>query len=374
MIIVFYYIYMMIYFSRNKQNFFKIFSFGVIWLIFGITYVVLENGLLGESSVYPTTGNKYVFKNSIIIVSVASFIMGMIQGSIEILWFKNIFKQRSFRKKILFKGLIYLFIVILFIVVLTLISNAIVYKTSLFDSVVIDSLVQFLRTFTFWSLIFYTGLVLDVALFYSEVEDYLGNGIILNYMGKYHHPKQETRIFMFLDMKSSTTIAEHIGHEKYFDLLKLYYADMTNAILETSGEIYQYVGDEIVVSWSETSGLYKNNCLQCFKRITEIFERKKDSYTKQFGLVPEFKAGYHIGEVTTGEIGIIKKNIFHTGDILNTTARIQAECNNYDSKLLISEELKRKLNNVSNLTITKLDSLLLRGKKDAIQLYNVAFK
>ena len=364
----------MIYSSRYKRNFLKILSFGVIWLIFGITYGVLEYGLLGESTVYPTTGNKYVFKNSIIIVSIASFIMGLTQGSIEILWFKNIFKQRSFWKKILFKSLIYLFVIILFLVILTFISNALLYKTSIFDPIVFDSLVQFIQTFTFWSLIFYTGLILDTALFYSEVEDYLGNGIILNYMGKYHQPKQETRIFMFLDMKSSTTIAENIGHKKYFDLLKMYYADMTNAIIETSGEVYQYVGDEIVVSWSEESGLYKNNCLQCFQKITETFQLKKDSYTQQFGLLPEFKAGFHIGEVTTGEIGVIKKNIFYTGDILNTTARIQAECNNYNARLLISEELKYKLYEDSSFTITKLDNLLLRGKKDAIQLYSIDFK
>jgi len=286
---------------------------------------------------------------------------------------KIILNKAHFWKKILFKSVFYLILITFFIVALTLISNASLHKTSIFDPIVIDSLIQFIQTFTFWSIIFYTGLILDLALFYSEIEAYLGNGIVSNFMGKYHKPKQEIRIFMFLDMKSSTTIAETIGHEKYFDLLKKYYADMTDAILDTNGEVYQYVGDEIVVSWDENMGLSNNNCLQCFNKISKIFNNKKDDYLETFGLVPEFKAGFHIGEVTTGEIGIIKKNIFHTGDILNTTARIQAECNNYDSKTLISNKLKEKLQIDSGITFKKLDNLTLRGKKEAIQLYDVIF-
>ena len=69
---------------------------------------------------------------------------------------------------------------------------------------------------------------------------------------------------MFLDMKSSTTIAESLGHVKYFEMLKEYYSDLSDPIIKYSGEIYQYVGDEIVVSWKLKNGLQNNNCIQCF--------------------------------------------------------------------------------------------------------------
>jgi adenylate cyclase len=120
-------------------------------------------------------------------------------------------------------------------------------------------------------------------------------------------------------------------------------------------------------------GLSNNNCLQCFNKISQIFNNKEDDYLKTFGLVPEFKAGFHIGEVTTGEIGIIKKNVFYIGDVLNTTARIQAECNNHKSRTLISEKLAKKLKPDSNITFNKIKSLILRGKKEAIQLYDVTY-
>ena len=162
-----------------------------------------------------------------------------------------------------------------------------------------------------------------------------------------------------------------MGHTKYFQLIKAYYADMTNPILETEGEIYQYVGDEIVVSWPEAKGLHKSNCIECFRKIENELERKKNIYLKLFGLVPSFKAGLHIGEVTTGEIGIIKKDIIYTGDVLNTTARIQAECNNYNAKLLLSNEILEKLPLENTFSFTKIGNLRLRGKMEEIKLYRV---
>ena len=55
-------------------------------------------------------------------------------------------------------------------------------------------------------------------------------------------------------------------------------------------------------------------------------KQKSKLYQDRFGLVPSFKAGIHIGKVTTGEIGKIKRDIIFTGDVLNTAARIQGLC------------------------------------------------
>lgn len=359
---------------RYKHYFRQTLAFGLIWLSFGLVYAFLEVGLLGRLTEYPSTGNKYDFRNSLIFTSLGSFLTGLSQGWIEVTWLRKRFAHKALWKKIIFKSIFYLGFVILFLCAMTLVTNAQRFDKGVFDPLVIDSLWQFMRKFSFWSVIIYAGVIVDVALFYSEVGQYLGNGMIYNYFfGKYHGPKQETRIFMFLDMKSSTTIAERIGHKKYFDLLKVYYADMTDPILETSGQIYQYVGDEIVVSWSKNEGVYENNCIQCFSKISSAIAKNEDQYLDRFGLVPEFKAGCHIGEVTTGEIGIIKKDIIYTGDVLNTTARIQAECNTYGAKVLISGDLLNELQKEDPISFTQIGELTLRGKTEAIQLYRVVF-
>ncbi|MBK7107553.1 MAG: hypothetical protein IPH62_19990 [Ignavibacteriae bacterium] len=49
----------------------------------------------------------------------------------------------------------------------------------------------------------------SVTQFMLQVRDKFGQGILWKFItGKYLHPRQEERIFMFLDLKSATTIAE----------------------------------------------------------------------------------------------------------------------------------------------------------------------
>ncbi len=146
---------------------------------------------------------------------------------------------------------------------------------------------------------------------------------------------------------------------------------MTKAILDTSGEIYQYVGDEVVVSWKVKNGLKNANCLECFLQSKNIFEENCESYLKRYDVMPEFKAGFHMGSITTGEIGVIKKEIIFTGDVLNTTSRIQGKCNEYDVDILLSEALKNQLTEINNYTFKEIGSCELRGKSEDVILFTV---
>jgi len=359
--------------SRYKLQIRQILIFGAIWMFFGFIYILVEFGFLGKLEQHPRTGFMYSFKESFIIISIGSLFMGLFQGLIEVLWIRTYFSKLALWKKFVYKSIFYLVLIILFFSITTLITNAILLDTNIFSQKSLDDLLEFMSESIFWTSVIYTGMILDIALFYSEIEAYMGSNVLINYLGKYHTPNQEKRIFMFLDMKSSTSIAETIGHKRYFKLLKKYYADMTNAILETSGEVYQYVGDEIVVTWKEKEGVRKNNCIHCFIKISNAINKNKEYYIEQFGSVPEFKAGIHVGEVTAGEIGIIKKDIIYTGDVLNTTARIQGECNSHNSKMLISEELFKKLTEEEQYSFNKIEKLLLQGKKEQVQLYDVKY-
>ena len=179
---------------------------------------------------------------------------------------------------------------------------------------------------------------------------------------------------MFLDMKSSTTIAEKIGHVKYFEMLSEYYSDLSDPIIQYYGEVYQYVGDEIIVSWKLKNGLQDNNCLKCFFAMKESLRYRSEKYQSKFEILPSFKAGFHFGRVTTGEIGVLKKDIVFSGDVLNTTARIQGLCNHYNVDILISEHLKNKMNIESEFQIQSHGINELRGRNESLELFTVQLK
>ncbi len=357
---------------KTIRNIFRIIPFGLIWAIFSIVYSLLERGLLGNLDHYPSTGNPYNFSQTIFITAASALILGLLVGTIEILFLNRLFLTKSFFLKTVLKTVIYLTIIISFLLINTSIYFAVELSTSILDEQVWTNVWSFFSSYAFWSVEVYMAAVIGVSLFYTEVSEHLGQGVLNKFItGKYHTPIEEERIFMFLDMKSSTTIAENIGHVKYFEMLRAYFSDLTDPIIQYSGEIYQYVGDEIVVSWKLNKGLLNNNCVQCFFAMDAAIKIQLKKYNENFGVLPGFKAGLHIGKVTTGEIGVIKKNIIFTGDVLNTTARIQGLCNAYNVDILISGQLIQKLHLQSQFHLTALGENELRGRGEKIKLFTV---
>jgi adenylate cyclase len=205
-----------------------------------------------------------------------------------------------------------------------------------------------------------------------EVSQNVSLSVLQNFFtGKYNKPIQEERIFMFLDMKSSTSIAESMGHIRYFEMLKEYYADLSEPVMKYYGEVYQYAGDEMIVSWTLKNGLQNNHCVQCFFAMKAVLHRQSNKYQAKFGLLPAFKAGFHLGMVTTGEIGVLRKEIVFTGDVLNTTARIQGLCNTYNVDNLLSGDLLNKLHLPGQFQIQALGENTLRGRDEKIALFTM---
>src|SRR5690606_4684531 len=134
---------------------------------------------------------------------------------------------------------------------------------------------------------------------------------------KYFNPKEEERIFMFLDLNHSTTIAEKLGNEKFYGFLNDFFHDIAGVITHHKGEVVDYVGDLVIISWSFPVGSAETRCLNCYRDFEKVIQRKKETYLSRYGTVPQFKAAVHCGEVMIGEMGKIKKSIKFSGDVLN---------------------------------------------------------
>jgi adenylate cyclase len=98
---------------------------------------------------------------------------------------------------------------------------------------------------------------------------------------------------------------------------------------------------------------------------------KSSRYMEQYGLVPGFKAGIHCGKVVAGEVGIIKRDITFSGDVLNTTSRIQGKCKEFNTDIIASEDLLNMLPLSGKYTTQVLGSIKLRGKENDVQLGTV---
>lgn len=224
--------------------------------------------------------------------------------------------------------------------------------------------ISVIPTYLFWLA------VTILTIFILLIRDTFGPIHFVNFLkGKYLRPKREERIFMFMDLKASTTIAEKLGEEQYFNFLNDTFSIATPGILLTKGEIYQYVGDEIVISWSTKKGLQNANCIRCYLEMVALLKAKAEYFDKKYAIQPKFKAGLHYGNVIAGEMGIVKREIVYSGDVLNTASRIQSLCNEMGTNVLLSKNLVERMDlHFLEQKTKSVGDITLRGKKEKVAL------
>lgn len=209
--------------------------------------------------------------------------------------------------------------------------------------------------------------------FIALVSKKFGPGhLFLIFLGRYNKPLTENRIFMFLDLKDSTTIAERLGHIIYSKLLQQCFLDMNKVIPNYGADIYQYVGDEAVLTWKI------KNKKAVFEKPVELFfaykrrlEKKSKYYREKFGVVPEFKAGLNAGVVTVAEIGALKREIAYHGDVVNTASRLRSACNEFHKNLLASEYIIQNIHESDKNSVDEIGEVNLKGKTKSIKVFSI---
>lgn len=254
-----------------------------------------------------------------------------------------------------------------------LIGTSMIQKLPLFHPESLNDYVEYVfspRNISIW---IFWGMAVMIALFILQVSEKLGQGVLINFLlGRYHRPREVDRIFMFLDLKSSTTYAEKLGHVRYSELIQDCFYDLTDVVAKHQAQIYQYVGDEAVLLWNVAPGLKNQNCVNSFFSFGHAIEEKKEYYQQKYAMVPEFKAGLDFGRVTVAEVGEIKKELAYHGDVLNTASRITGRCNDLGENILISERLKEQLRDpLVTDRFEQIGEVQLKGKAKPVNIFRV---
>lgn len=297
------------------------------------------------------------------------FSMSMVMGYLFVFTLKTIFRNSSLAVNFIAKAVILLFAALAmnFLVHFanSLFSEGLSIKDSLhnFYENILDGNWLMRRTL-YWIVLFvFTQL-------YLEINDKYSPGVFIDIIsGKYIRPKIENRIIMFLDLKDSTPIAEKLGHRENFLFIRDFIYAVSLALIEHDGIIYQYVGDEIVVSWKYN----KANMKQCLASVIvarKNIQKKSERFRRHYGIVPEFRVGIHTGDVTVGEIGIIKKDLAMSGDTMNTTARIRSACNELNEKFIVSKDFAEK-SSLQPFQMESLGLIDLKGKAVGVELFSL---
>lgn len=350
-----------------KQFFGLLTSSIIFWSIAFCTFILIRyfgrnhEQVKTESLTEVVTASQYLIFGVVLGVMVA-----IIYTIVEFLFDKYLAKNLYLWFILLIKSIIYFFLLIF---TLTFISSLV---ESYINVDLPNHRLWWYSNKVFWMVTAYFILCSLLFSFFRIANNKFGNGVILNMLlGRYRKPLEVERILMFVDLKSSTTIAEKLGHLSYSQFIQDCFYYLNRIIGKHSAEIYQYVGDEAVLTWN-LKNKYKNlNCINLFFEFDNKLKKNSKYFLREYGIIPEFKAGIHCGKIIIAEVGTVKKELAYHGDVINTTSRIQEQCNEYNESLLISEECLDNIKWNSNYKSVSLGTELLDGKTESIKLFAI---
>jgi adenylate cyclase len=343
----------------NKYRLKTILFIAFFWTLIDTLVVFTLNRLpRNNSSIKPVLLREFIL-----------FLMSLIMGYLLVVALKKLFRNFYLWAAFLIKSLILLaaaFLMQLLLYAVNSVSILGMPVSSAFHSFygAMFNINWLFQKISYWLILFIiTQLIIEINEKYSP-------GVFIDiFFGKYVKPKIEKRIVTFIDLKNSTPIAEKLKNVQYFKFIREFIFHISEALIQYGGRIYQYVGDEIVVSW-----LYnKKNIKNCMKALLEAhknFKKNSDNFKKHYGIVPEYRVGIHIGNVTVGEIGLIKKDLAMSGDTMNTTARIRDACSELNKNYIVSKDFIEHAN-LKESQIESLGLVKLKGKEDEIELFSL---
>lgn len=346
-------------FTKDRERKFrKIQSMTLAGLLLGLLYPLCADGF----------DRPVAYVNGLSIGGIGGFLIAFFEVFVFAPWYH----KYSFILAVIIKSLVYSCLVIFLILFMTNFNESIFDGITIRENFYSDRYQTFLYDGDFKVIVLYSFFCVGAIIFTREMNRKMGQGVLLNFItGKYHRPRDEERIFLFIDQKSSTELAEIMTSLGYYKMLREFYFDVTKCILNTSGEIYRYVGDQVVISWAVKEGLTNANCIRCYYSILNEIDQQKEKYLSKYERLPKFRASLHIGHVIRGEIGDVKSQIVFHGETLYETQHIEDACREKKIDVLVSEPLIDLLQLPAIYQKKKIATIRIPQSNKELKLYTV---
>jgi adenylate cyclase len=224
----------------------------------------------------------------------------------------------------------------------------------------------------FWISMVYSVVCVILFNLVIGIAGLIGGRTFLNFIsGRYHSPVEENRFVLFVDIVGSTALAERLGGVGIHRLLDRIFHLLTVAVEDYRGEVLNYVGDEVIITWPERRGSVECRPLRCFIAMREELARTSGQLQREFGVVPQIRGSLHFGTVIIGEIGDVKRAIVFNGDVMNTAARLDELSRNVDGGFLASRAAMERFKSAPPVAVRNLGRLPIRGRADGIDVVGI---
>ena len=176
---------------------------------------------------------------------------------------------------------------------------------------------------------------------------------------------------LFVDIAGSTGLAERLGGIGIHRFLDRTFRLLTDSVVDYRGEVLNYVGDEVIVTWPQDAGAVDCRPLRCFVAMRDALQKGAPQFEREFGAVPQIRGSLHFGPVIVGEIGDVKPAIVFNGDVMNTAARLEELSRKVEGGFLASRAAMTRFASAPPFQLHDLGTLPIRGRVDGIDVVGI---
>ena len=183
-------------------------------------------------------------------------------------------------------------------------------------------------------------------------------------------------VILMCDIRSFTNISEINKPEDVVNFLNTYFTHMVDIVKKYGGTVDKFIGDAIMVLFGAPIS-YNDNEKRAVQAAIEMYSQLDSIPHNQLklpdGIKLDIGIGIHSGDVIVGQIGSADKtNYTVIGDTVNLASRLEGLTKLYGAKVIISQAVRDELDDSEeNINLLLLDSVKVKGKKEAVFIYRV---
>ena len=179
---------------------------------------------------------------------------------------------------------------------------------------------------------------------------------------------QKEMTVMFSDIRGFTELSESMTPKENFDFINHYLGYMEPVIRDNNGFIDKFIGDAIMALFHEKP----DNALNAAIQMRETLRRFNEDRADQGKPTIDSGIGMHTGNLMLGVVGGEgRMDGTVISDAVNLASRLEGLTKIYHTSIIISEDTLIRLENPSNYNFRFLDIARVKGKKEAVYIFEV---
>lgn len=179
---------------------------------------------------------------------------------------------------------------------------------------------------------------------------------------------QKEMTVMFSDIRCFTELSEEMTPKENFDFINHYLGYMEPVIRKNNGFIDKFIGDSIMALFHESV----DDALDAAIEMRQTLEQFNTDRIDLGKATIDSGIGIHTGNLMLGVVGgegRIDGTVI--SDAVNLASRLEGLTKIYHTSIIISEDTLIKLNNPGKYNFRFLDVARVKGKKEAVYIFEV---